>query len=289
VADLSTCRHVIQCQASQPDDSTIYHDSDDIFTTFTTYDGALALQIKRSYQNAYIAKAVWTIFNLSPPGRLRDVAVGQGERFSTKDFQEGNGAGIPPDLTAALPQGCYLDADTQVQRIWDNEIRRVLTGVPKTERLKSIFQEIMNDLDQDNPSLLDVMNNAYDLDPYELIKQFNGWLRAKQACGANLTEYETRLLDTEGERFLIYIETQNMTRSYKMIVLMALLEMPGTEWAIEDIARRFLAYFIEHPEHRFDYKELAESGIQAIQGHIETEKHAAEVFEQQGGGLFCFG
>jgi len=35
--------------------------------------------------------------------------------------------------------------------------------------------------------------------------------------------------------------------------------MPGTEWPITEIAKPFLGYFIDHPEHRFDCKELAES------------------------------
>ena len=44
-----------------------------------------------------------------------------------------------------------------------------------------------------------------------------------------------------------------------MVVLLTLLNLPGTEWLIEDIARGFLSYFLNHPDRIADYDDLAKS------------------------------
>jgi hypothetical protein len=44
-----------------------------------------------------------------------------------------------------------------------------------------------------------------------------------------------------------------------MVVLLTLLNLAGTEWLIEDIARGFLSYFLNHPDRIADYDDLAKS------------------------------
>jgi hypothetical protein len=44
-----------------------------------------------------------------------------------------------------------------------------------------------------------------------------------------------------------------------MVVLLTLLKLSGTEWPIEDIARSFLSYFLNHPDRIADYEDLAKN------------------------------
>jgi len=158
-----------------------------------------------------------------------------------------------------LPEGCYLNAELDVRRIWDEEIRRIAQGgLSREERLKALYLEIRGDLGESSPTLFDFLGNPHDVDPYLFIRCFGGWLRAKLYCDGDLPENEKRLLDTPGEALLKHIEMDlNPVKSYKMVVLKTLLELPGTAWRIETIAQGFKNYFLSHPENRYDYEELA--------------------------------
>jgi len=160
-----------------------------------------------------------------------------------------------------LPIACFLSADTDVQRIWDDEIRRVLRSeLSAEERLKMLYLEIREDLEDTSPSLMDFLANPRDVDPYIFVKHFGSWLKAKHFCDGVLPDNEMQLLNTMGETFLSYLEIDlKPTRSYKMVVLLTLLELSGTEWLIEDIARCFLSYFLNHPDRIVDYEYLAKN------------------------------
>jgi len=85
-----------------------------------------------------------------------------------------------PFVESRLPDGCYVNADLAVQRIWDLEIKRILDrGISIQERLKELYQEIKEDLGGESPKLVDFLANSRDVDPYAFIKVFGGWLRAK--------------------------------------------------------------------------------------------------------------
>jgi len=73
-----------------------------------------------------------------------------------------------------LPRGCYVSADIEVQRLWDEQIRQVF------ERERSA-----------------------------------------------------------------------------MVVLLSILRIDGTSWKTEDIAKRFLSHYLNHPDQIFDYDALA--------------------------------
>lgn len=160
-----------------------------------------------------------------------------------------------------LPKGCYLNIDLEVQRVWDEEIRKIIDEqLSPEDRLKALYLEIKADLGDRPPSLMDFYASGYDVDPYVFIKQFDNWLRAKQYCEETLPSYEKRLLDTPGEAFLQHIERElSPVKSYKMVVLQALLKMPGTTWQIKDIAQGFMNYFIMHRDKMFDYDDLAKT------------------------------
>jgi superfamily II DNA or RNA helicase/predicted house-cleaning noncanonical NTP pyrophosphatase (MazG superfamily)/HKD family nuclease len=180
---------------------------------------------------------------------------------SIEQFVEFRKTAVGSSLWDRLPNPCFLSADTDVRRIWDDEIRRVLRGELSAEdRLKMLYLEIREDLEDTSPSLMDFLANPRDVDPYIFIRQFGSWLKAKLYCDGTLPDDEMQLLNTMGETFLSYVETDlNPVRSYKMVVLLTLLNLPGTEWMIEDIAGGFLSYFLNHPDRIADYDELAKS------------------------------
>ena len=158
-----------------------------------------------------------------------------------------------------LPRNCFLDPDIQVQRIWDREIRAILKGqISVDDRLKALYADIRSDLGDTSPTLFDFLNNAYNVDPYVFIRHFGNWLRTRLACEGTLTEQEQALLETPGEAFLTHLESGlSPVKSYKMVVLTSLLDKPGTSWDIDEIATRFHRFFMDHPDKRFDYDELA--------------------------------
>ncbi|QTA89672.1 hypothetical protein [Desulfonema magnum] len=180
---------------------------------------------------------------------------------SAEQFFEAYKANPGEKISGLLPEGCYLDADIEVRRIWDDEIKRIIGRMSPDERLKALYLDIKNDLGDKSPTLTDFLANTYDADPYVFIKHFGGWLRTRAACEEDLPEAEKRLLNTPGESFLKYLETGlSPSKSYKMVVLLAVLNLPGMAWNVEDIARGFLDYFLVNKDRISDYDDLAKSG-----------------------------
>ena len=127
---------------------------------------------------------------------------------SIEQFVEFRKTAVGSSLWDRLPNPCFLSADTDVQRIWDDEIRRVLRSeLSAEERLKMLYLEIREDLEDTSPSLMDFLANPRDVDPYIFIRQFGSWLKAKLFCDGVLPDDEMQLLNTTGETFLSYIET----------------------------------------------------------------------------------
>lgn len=174
------------------------------------------------------------------------------------------------------PAGCFISADYEVRRIWDKEFRESLERGSRAERLKVIYQEIRDDLECTSPSLMDFIASPYDIDPYIFVKQFGNWLRTKRTCEGELPPDEERLLDSPAEKFLQHLEKElNPVKSYKMVVLNTILDLPGHSWQVSDIARGFLSYYLEHRDHLYDYDDLARASnpeqflIKQVEGHIK--------------------
>jgi hypothetical protein len=166
-----------------------------------------------------------------------------------------------PGTRSMLPRGCFLSPDLEAQRIWDDEIRAIIEGrLSPEERLRILYNEIREALAGRSPCLTDFFASGLDVDPTVFIRFFGNWLRTKLACEETLPPFEEGLLDTRGEEFLQHLERElSPVRSYKMVVLSVILDLPGGEWRIEDIARGFHSFFLEHREWIQDYDELARS------------------------------
>ncbi len=152
-----------------------------------------------------------------------------------------------------LPAECYVSADTDVERVWDKEIKRIVKN--SVQALKDLYREMKQNMLEESPSLMDFYANPAACDPYEFVKCFGGWLRTKKEMG-DLDPYEAELLDTPGERFLVHLEKDlKPNKSYKMVVLTCLLSTSNEqhEWQTEEIAAMFKQYYLEHREHLHDY------------------------------------
>ncbi|MBF0240353.1 MAG: DEAD/DEAH box helicase family protein [SAR324 cluster bacterium] len=157
-----------------------------------------------------------------------------------------------------LPEECCVDVDTQVQRIWDQEIRRILTPRNRREMLIDSYHQMHKILGH-SPSLLDFLSNPEACEPHAFLKEFGNWLRVREACG-DLSVRERLWLDTPAEQFLEHLEKDlRPNKSYKMVALEVLLEASWetTEWSIDWIAPRFLKYYLDHPSTQKDCTPLA--------------------------------
>lgn len=157
-----------------------------------------------------------------------------------------------------VPGCCTVDVDVQVQRVWENEIRRVCAPRNRRELLTLTYEQMRSDLGH-APSLLDFLANRDACDPHAFVQVFGNWLRTKEAMG-DLTPYEQGLLDTPGEAMLQHVEKElNPVRSYKMVVLTSLLDdrQNRTQWKVESIAERFAEHYLRHLEQLGDCSVLA--------------------------------
>ncbi len=178
-------------------------------------------------------------------------------------------------LQSLLPASCFLDADLEAQRIWDREIRQILEGVSRRDRLKAWYLEIRENLGDKSPQLMDLIGVSGRLDPKAFVIEFGSWLRAKLFCEGTLPDNEKILLDTPGEAFLRHLETElSPTRSYKMVVLKVLLQLPGTRWSVDEIAEGFLKFYLQNRDMIFDYDALANASnahefpLRKVRSHI---------------------
>lgn len=177
---------------------------------------------------------------------------------SASEFQEAHRFKRPERL---LPAACHVSVGTEVQRIWDAEIKEVIKPKNRFEALQAIYRELRANLGQ-SPAIMDFFANPAAHDPYAFFKekQFGGnWLRVK-SCMEDLTEYEATLLDSPGEQLLQHLDNElSPVKSYKMVVLQSLLALGGGEWPVAEIARPFQAFYLGNKDRLADYDDLAKA------------------------------
>jgi superfamily II DNA or RNA helicase/predicted house-cleaning noncanonical NTP pyrophosphatase (MazG superfamily)/HKD family nuclease len=179
---------------------------------------------------------------------------------SLQDYiQRYNGSETANTLLQRLPKGCFLSPDLEVQKVWQHSIRGIIERLPLKDRLLALYADIKQDLGGGSPTLMDFFAHSPDADPKPFIDHFGSWLKTKQAA-EDLVQDEAKIMGTPAERFLEYLETElNPNKSYKMVVLKTILDMPGSSWTVTDIAQGFLDYFLRHRERIVDYDELAKA------------------------------
>lgn len=162
-----------------------------------------------------------------------------------------NPLSTPPQFR--LPEGCSVDADIQVHRIWEDDIRKTFSPHRRHDFLIDAYKRMKNELGEP-PTLLDFLANPEAADPRDFVKIFSNWLRVKEKAN-DMSPFETKLLDTPGEKFLQHLEKElNPSKSYKMVVLKVLLadEQHRTSWPVTWIAEGFRTYYLDLPGHKND-------------------------------------
>jgi len=110
------------------------------------------------------------------------------------------------------------------------------------ESLKADFRRLQTELGR-RPSLVDIERRGrYPARQYRM--SFSTWLGAIEACGV-LTDRDRTLLGSKCLAFLSEIEKTPMTRSYKMVVLDAMLESGRFQHSIslDQLTARFRQHF----------------------------------------------
>ncbi|WP_084301587.1 DEAD/DEAH box helicase family protein [Desulfonatronovibrio hydrogenovorans] len=189
------------------------------------------------------------------------------------DGNNGKRSSSSPEMS--LPKGCFISPDIEVKRIWENRLREIVP-MPMRERLKALYDEIIQDLGLRSPGLSEFFSDPQKSDPHGFINFFGSWIKTKDIFN-DLSPEEKKIIGTSKEQFLEYLEKDlNPVKSYKMVVLQTIISLKGTSWKVEDIARGFLEYYINHPEHLHDYEDLAKQAnphdyrISSVVSHIKN-------------------
>ncbi len=171
------------------------------------------------------------------------------------------------DDTFNLPDGCYVDVERRVQRIWNQQIEQKFLKVSNIDRIRTMLDELVEDPEFhvheiSEIRLPDLFTLSDSQQVAKLIRKMGGWLKVKSRLGIAY-EYEKSLINGPAENFLAHIEEElHPSKSYKMTVLHSLLVLEYTKqermiaWNIEEIAESFLRYYLQDPVKRQDWPEL---------------------------------
>ncbi len=174
----------------------------------------------------------------------------------------------PPSSVKKMPEFhapklCHVQADTSVRRVWDQEIKQVFKPASPVERLRLGLEEIAGSDRIGGVALTDLFVLDDVRQHLATIRKAGGWIQVRASLVIQ-DKYEESLIDTPGEAFLFHVESElNAVRSYKMAVLTCLLKLSNashpaaTTWKVTDIAREYLAYFLQDSDRTADWPALA--------------------------------
>ncbi len=131
-----------------------------------------------------------------------------------------------------LPEGCEVTYELEAVDIINSLLR-----APRAPEAIQAYYVDFRDRHGERPRAVELLHEGYN--PRSLRKSHGSWLRFVREM-EDLTPEQQRALDEHGE-FLDVIEVTPMTRSFKMLVLQALLnadQLPG-EMDIQKLAEKF--------------------------------------------------
>ncbi len=177
-------------------------------------------------------------------GRVRQLLALGGERATPllAFLRDGAAPGLPP--------GCALDVELEAKALLER-----LLGPSGASAVEHAYAELRA-IRGRRPRIVELLHLGYR--PSALRKQHEGWFRFVAARG-DATDAERRVLARAGA-WLDELETAAMTKSFKMIVVEALLEADAlTEgMALDELARRAWAVLARSPELRADLEGVRE-------------------------------
>ncbi|TVR64335.1 MAG: hypothetical protein EA426_00510 [Spirochaetaceae bacterium] len=168
-----------------------------------------------------------------------------------------------PTTEFRVPKWCLVDADTDVHRIWNDDIERLDPRGAALRRLETVIEDLAIGKKKEEVRLPEFFL-LDGVDSYTTqIRRNGGWLAVRIKLGL-ADDAELELEGTVGEKFLKHVEQElRPNKSYKMTVLRVLLDLSGQssdvpfEWNVKDIASGFLDYYLENTRRRDDWSDLA--------------------------------
>lgn len=154
--------------------------------------------------------------------------------------------GKPRNIQPTLPGFCEIDLDVNVIDLLKEMIRK---RQPRREKLFNDYMDLKKDIGR-RPTYLELhLNGAADSPQYR--QEFNSYFGFLK-WAEELTEQEIEITDRY-ENWLVEVEKTGMAKSYKMVVLLAMLERGISNWfkplSSKDVAPFFHHYLMEK-EHR---------------------------------------
>ncbi len=153
-----------------------------------------------------------------PPGNDRELKAAL-EKVIAKEWE--------------LPKGCEITYDLKAL-----EIMKALLRLPKKQEALRAYYEDFRERMGERPTAAEAYHDGYG--PRLVRPRYGSWFHFVEAMG-DLSEVERAVLADHGE-CLDAFETTPLAKSYKMLVLMAMLKtdtLPGTGIQIEELVREF--------------------------------------------------
>jgi len=153
--------------------------------------------------------------------------------------------------TAELPPGCEVTYELEVKDIFRSLLSRTDSAV---ELLKRRYQDFRDTLGV-RPTAAEMFREGYN--PRAMQPPFGSWLGFVKAQGGLSADENTAYQEAQG--FLTALETTEMARSYKMLVLLALLnrnQFPGS-LSLATLAEEVSATASRDPRVAADIGEIA--------------------------------
>lgn len=186
--------------------------------------------------------------------------------------------------TAELPPGCEVTYELEVKDIFRSLLSRSDSAV---ELLKRRYQDFRETLGV-RPTAAEMFREGYN--PRAMHTAFGSWLGFVKTQGGLSADENTAY--QEVHEFLTALETTEMSRSYKMLVLLALLnrnQFPGS-LALTTLAEEVRTIASHDPRIAADLGEIADDSVK-IQAMLTTNPIEAWVGGRGTGGVsyFSFG
>lgn len=147
----------------------------------------------------------------------------------------------------ALPPGVAVHFDLKVVELMQE---MAAPGEPRRERLVAAYRDVEQVLGR-RPRMLELqLQGRYEVKPYR--QEFRSWFGFLGAI--NALSLEERELEQQVGAFLAELERTPMTRSYKMVVLEAFVQLGGlaAPVSVDALVTAFRTFFLTSPRHMRD-------------------------------------
>lgn len=165
----------------------------------------------------------------------------------------------PKEYEEMLPESCIVDFDFKLIDLF----KRIAESVSLESKLVYSYKDVKNQLGR-RPGLCDMFRfSTMSVELY--LKKYGTWLRFLGQM-EDLTEEERGWLGTDVEEFLRTVEKTAMSKSYKIPVLLSLVDerqgLLQSEVSLHEVGARFRDFYVNEKIHQKDFKDKVHDGWQ---------------------------